>query len=190
MVRILTQLSAALVLMIGLVPTTHAETPWVVDPGRSEVTFEYVKDGAPTEGLFREFEGSGTFDPDNPTAARFELRIRSKSIDLFDSMASGFATSAEWFDSANHPNVVYLLNKLTPISEGTYLAEGDITIRGKTDQLRSNLSLSFEGTTAKATGTLTIKRTDFLLGVGPSALFVEIGPDVLVSFALVAQQAR
>lgn len=190
MTRLLTQIAAAWVLVLGLMPSAFAETPWVVDQAQSEVTFEYVKDGVSTDGIFREFEGSGTFDPESPASARFELRIRTKSIDLFDSMASGFATSAEWFDSANHPDVIYVLNNLTPVADGTYLAEGDITIRGQTEQMRSELALDVADASAKATGTLTIRRTDFLLGVGPSALFVEIGPDVQVRFALVAKQTR
>ena len=43
---------------------------------------------------------------------------------------------------------------------------------------------------AKASGTLTIVRGDYLLGIGPSAAFVEIGPDVAVRFDLTARKTN
>ncbi|MEO1495296.1 MAG: hypothetical protein AAFV19_24400, partial [Pseudomonadota bacterium] len=60
-------------------------------------------------------------------------------------------------------------------------------IRGRTKSLRSEIVLTIDDRDAQASGVLTIRRRDFRLGVGPSAAFVEIGPDVLVRFSLVAR---
>ncbi|MEM1298260.1 MAG: YceI family protein [Pseudomonadota bacterium] len=174
-------------LSVGLACTAQAGTEWQVDPTQSEVGFEYLKDGAPTKGEFRDFAGGGTFDAAAPQNARFELRIRSKSIDLYDGLASAFATSAEWFDSKNHPEVIYVLQALEPLDGDRYTATGQITIRGEKKPLISEIALKIGADSANASGTLTITRADFLLGIGPSAAFVEIGPDVLVTFALTAK---
>ncbi|MFK7943828.1 MAG: YceI family protein [Paracoccaceae bacterium] len=177
-----------LALVAGMSTAAHAQTAWVVDPASSQVGFEYLKDGAPTEGVFREFSGAGTFDSSAPEAARFQISIASASIDLFDSLASAFATSAEWFDSKNNPNVVYVLQDLKPLGGDRYAASGTIQIRGVEKPMTSEIALKIGSSDANASGTLTIRRADFLLGVGPSAAFVEVGPDVQVTFALIARQ--
>lgn len=182
-------LALALALLTGLASVSKAEPVWVVDPTGSDAIFEYLKDGTPTEGMFSDFEGSGTFDPKSPEQARFQLQILSSSIDLYDMLASAFATSAEWFDSKNHPYISYTLERLTVDEGSVYAAEGTITIRGKSQPLKSAITLDVAETTAKASGTLTIRRTDFLLGVGPSAAFVDIGPEVQVRFNLLARRA-
>lgn len=181
-------LSLALALLVGLAPLARADIVWKVETASSEVVFEYLKDGTPTEGVFRKFEGSGEFDLSAPEDARFELKILTSSIDLFDTIASAFATSAEWFDSKNHPHVTYSLLKLEPVGGNLFAATGEISIRGKTRPLITEIALEIDENTAKAEGTLTIRRIDFLLGVGPGAAFVEIGPDVLVRFNLVARR--
>lgn len=183
-------LAMALSLTAGQAHHARADMPWEVDPAASEVAFEYMKDGAPAAGVFTTFQGSGTFDPANPSAARFQLRIQTDSIDLYDRLASAFAESAEWFDSKNHPDIVYNLERLTLREGNIYEARGLITIRGKTQPLDSVLTLEISDETAEARGSLRIPRLDFLLGVGPSAAFVEIGPDVQVRFRLVAGRVQ
>ncbi len=160
---------------------------WQVEEDASEIVFEYLADGKPTLGIFARFSGSGDFDPDRPDEAQLTLRIATRSIDLDDTLASAFATSAEWFDSKNHPEVVYELVDLTKTGEQTYEAIGNLTIRGETQAITSTIELNLNDELAEAKGTLNIQRADYLLGVGPSAAFVEIGPEVLVRFALVAR---
>ena len=103
---------------------------WTVVPEQSQVLFEYQRNDQPAVGHFAVFEGEGVFDRDAPGDATLELRIDSASIDLDDSLASAFATSAEWFDSKNFPLVVYRLLKLTPESGNRYHATGELTISG------------------------------------------------------------
>ena len=130
------------------------------------------------------------FDPDAPGEAALELRIESASIDLDDALASAFATSAEWFDSVNHPLVVYRLLKLTPESGDDYHATGTLTIRGRTRPIETTIALEIGDGEAHAAGSLRLDRTDYWLGVGPSALFVDIGREVAVRFDLIARPVR
>ncbi|HUF86543.1 MAG TPA: YceI family protein [Thermohalobaculum sp.] len=172
-----------------------AATQWAVVPDESRIVFGYEADGAPVEGVFTRFSGEGTFDPAAPGDATLELRIDSASIELGDARASAFATSAEWFDSANHPHVVYRLLGLTPLENtplaGTsYRAEGELSIRGRARPVSTTVELAIGAEVARASGTLVIDRKDYGLGVGPMALFVDIGRDVAVRFELVARAAR
>lgn len=157
---------------------------WEVDPGASEVEFQYQRDGEPAIGYFRAFAGNGQFEIDAPDSAELEIRIHATSIDLLDPLASAFANSSEWFDTKNHPEIVYRLSKLTQISPGLFAAEGNLTVRGKTKRIASEIALDVASDSASAEGTLKIRRSDFGLGIGLSTALVEIGPFVTVRFRL------
>ena len=179
--------SAAAVIAAAIASDARAQpVDWRIAPAESQIIFEYRSDGEPAEGIFGEFSGTGRFHPEAPDEATFELRIRSASIDLGDAKANAVATSAEWFDSANHPDIVYRLSDLAHLEANRYRARGDLTIRGNTRPLTTTITLEVEEAAAHATGTLTVNRKDYGLGVGPISLFVEIGPQVSVRFDLTA----
>jgi polyisoprenoid-binding protein YceI len=186
---------AGTLVLAGLLMLTPAHAviaggaAWTIAPGDSQVGFGFERNGKAAEGVFRRFEGSGTFDAAAPGEATLEMRIESASIDLGDRTASDFATSAEYFDSANHPLVTYRLLSLTPAGDGQYMAEGELSIRGWPRKTESRISLNIQGDTAQAKGALTILRKDFFFGVGPTSLFVNLGPEITVSFDLTAHRA-
>lgn len=188
----LRQTFLGLVAMIAIAApaSTTLAYEWVVQPANSRIGFEYQGDGTPKSGVFSRFKGTGQFDPDSLSGAELLLTIDTSSIDLNDDLASGFAQSAEWFDSKNHPNVIYRLIDLTPIEGTRYAAMGQLTIRGVERPITSEINLAFDEDLAAAAGSLVIVRADYLLGVGPSAIFVEIGPDVIVSFDLRAARTE
>ncbi len=178
------------VCVMSMLPAISAATDWQVQTAGSEILFEYTSDGTPKTGIFTSFSGTGQFDSDNPESARMELRIVTASIDLYDTLASGFAQSAEWFDSKNHPQVIYRLNSLTRLDGNRYEAKGQLTIRGEERPITSEIELDILDTTAKAKGSLVIVRGDYLLGVGPSAAFVDVSPNVTVRFDLQAVRSE
>lgn len=175
---------------IAAAPLNAFAAEWSVQPAGSEILFEYTSDGTPKTGVFANFNGSGQFDSQNPANAKLELKIETASIDLYDVLASSFAQSAEWFDSKNHPNVIYRLNSLKLLEGNRYEAKGQLTIRGEERPITSEIELDIGDTTAKAKGSLVIVRGDYLLGVGPSAAFVEVSPNVTVRFDLQAARAE
>lgn len=161
---------------------------WQIDEAKSKVHFTYTRDGVSERGSFAKFKGSADFDADQPTAARLELSIATASIALADELAQGLATSAEWFDSRNHPDAAFQLTSLSQQDETRYAAEGVLTIRGELKKIMLPVDLEIKENHATASGRLTIVRKDYQLGFGPSAIFVEIGPEVFVDFTLVARK--
>jgi polyisoprenoid-binding protein YceI len=182
--KALTAVVAAALLMA---PAAAVAASWTIVPADSRIAFDYMRAGKPAEGRFTRFAGNGTFDPAAPEDATLELRIESASIDLYDTTASAFATSAEWFDSANFPQVTYRLLHLSPEGGDRYRAEGELTIRGKTRMIATTIVLDIDDAAARAVGSLQLDRTDYWLGVGPISLFVDIGREIAVRFDLVAR---
>lgn len=162
---------------------------WAVVPDASTIAFTFVLNGAPGQGAFRNMSGAGVFNEADPAATRFELRIPTSSLDLGNPLYSAFAQSADWFDTANHPDATYRLARLTPLPDGRWEALGDITVKGKLVILRTPLQLEIGTDAARARGALAFDRRAVGVGVGPSALFVTLDPDVTVTFDLVARPA-
>ncbi|MEM7684060.1 MAG: YceI family protein [Pseudomonadota bacterium] len=176
------------VALVWMLPVPGLAAQWSVDANQSRVDFDYTRNGAPATGVFGSFSGSGAFDVIAPETSELTVQIDSRSIDLNDRMASAFATSAEWFDSSQHRYITYKLTGLKPRPDGRYDAEGMLTLRGQTKPVAAVIALGFDGQTATATGVVSLNREDYLLGVGPSSMFVEIGTEVAVRFELRATQ--
>ncbi len=181
----------ALCLALALPAGASAElgSSWAVLPDASSVRFDFVLDGKPRSGRFVRVEGEGRFDPERLLEAELTIRISAASIDLGNALFSAFAQSAEWFDARTHPEVVFRLTRLEPLGPGLYAALGDLSIRGRTRPARGELALEIEGGQARAVGRLDVDRLDYLLGVGPSALVVDIDRQVTVAFDLAAKPA-
>lgn len=175
---------------LWLTPMTLQAAQWQVEPDRSSVAFEYQRGSTPETGAFHAFSGEGQMDPAKPEAATLTVRIDTKSIALVDPLATGFATSAEWFDSRNHRYVTYRLTGLTPRPDGRFDAVGELEVRGRTRPVTSIIALGFDGAGATASGVLTLTRSDYRLGLGPGALILDIGPEVAVRFDLHAREVR
>jgi polyisoprenoid-binding protein YceI len=99
----------------------------------------------------------------------------------------------------DHPNIVYKLIELTPKSGGSqggsaqFDAKGTLTVAGvtRTNTMPVTIEKAADGK-AKATGTATVKMTDF--GIKPPAPtvglgFIKTGDDVKIAFEWHAEQA-
>ena len=86
--------------------------------------------------------------------------------------------------------MVYRLLELTPEGGNRYHATGTLTIRGQTRPIETTITIEIGDDEAHATGSLRLNRTDYWLGVGPMALFVDIGREVAVRFDLIARPVR
>lgn len=180
-------LALAAVLMAGSLPAAAAPRAWTVMPEQSSVSFLYTESGVDREGQFESFEGSGQLDDAAPESATLEVKVTSRSISLGSTLVDAFATSAEWFDSANHPLIVYRLTGLEHLFGDRFLSSGTLSIRGVEHDVVAPVMLDIGAETAHATGEVRLDRRDYGLGVGPSAAFVEIGRDVAVRFDLTAR---
>lgn len=181
-------LGAAPLIALGLGSGAQG-AEWRVVPERSQIGFEYLIDGTPREGVFERVAGEGNLDPSDPAEARLELRIAAESIDLGQRLVNAYATSAEWFDAANHPDVTYRLVALEPVDPPEYRALGEVALKGRTVLVETPVRLQIEAGTARAEGRIELSRGDFGLGVGLSELFVEVGDRVVVAFDVTALRA-
>jgi polyisoprenoid-binding protein YceI len=95
-----------------------------------------------TKGRFADFTGTVTI-ADDPLQSSVVVDIQAASIDTRDDKRDGHLRSADFFDVENHPSITYRSTKVTPGAKGTWLVDGELTVRGVTRSVP--LTVSFEG---------------------------------------------
>ena len=184
--RLATLLFAA---VIGTSSSARAEHRWEIDPERSTITFAYTLFGSPAAGAFEAMRGSGRFRASAPEATVFSLEIAVDSLDLGQTLINAYALSAEWFDAAKHPTARYRLSRLRIDDRGQAWALGDLTLKGTQIIFETPVTLDIGADEARASGAMIFERTDFGIGVGPTALLVDLHDEVEVRFDLIATPA-
>ena len=149
------------------VPTTLSGT-YAIDPSHSRIGF-VARHAMVTKvrGSFNEFEGTGSFDADDPTQSQLRLVIQAASIDTRNADRDGHLRSNDFFAMEQFPEITFVSNAVDQLDTDTYRVTGDLTIKGVTKPVSvdfeytgtavdpySNVRVGFEGKTV-------INRTDW-----------------------------
>jgi polyisoprenoid-binding protein YceI len=122
--------------MTSVETTTPLETvkgDYILDSAHSRIGF-VARHAMVTKvrGSFNEFEGSGYFDPVEPSNSKLELTIKAQSIDTGNSDRDAHLRSNDFFDMDNHPEITFVSTSVDAIGETTYRVTGDLAIKGTT----------------------------------------------------------
>jgi polyisoprenoid-binding protein YceI len=181
-------LSISLLLFVSLLLTTlaNAKPPsWDIITDKSTLTFTASQNNAPVKGSFESFTGDIVFDPDDMSENQVTINIDMNSVKTsYKEMADTLKT-AEWFNIKTFPQAKFTADAFTITDDGTYAANGNLTIRDKTVPTKLIFSLQQDGEDhIVATGTATLKRNDFGVGQGDWSSTKEIKDEVTVEFVL------
>ncbi len=175
--RYLTPLAA-----LGLCATAQAGN-WNVAAETSSVGFSAEQQGAKFNGKFEEFSAMIDFDPAAPAEGSITGTVRTETVDTRDYDRDGSLMEPDWFDVDNHPESTFVSESIEALDDGTYVAHGNLTLKGQTRPM--DLAFSFEqnGDTATFDGTMQIDRFDFNVGQGWNDTYM-VGKDVEVEIDL------
>jgi polyisoprenoid-binding protein YceI len=130
--------------------STTANTPtltgtYVVDPAHSRIGF-VARHAMITKvrGSFNEFQGTGYFDSENPSASKLELTIQAASIDTRNADRDAHLRSNDFFDMDSYPEITFVSTAVQPVDDEHYQVTGDLTIKGVTQPI----TIDFEFTGA------------------------------------------
>ncbi|HXV13882.1 MAG TPA: YceI family protein [Candidatus Krumholzibacteria bacterium] len=123
-------------------PAAQAQDTYTIDPVHSSTSFKVkhmmVSD---VKGAFETFSGAITLDPKNVENSSVEVTIESASISTRNEKRDGHLKSADFFDVEKFPTITFKSKKIAKKGE-SWVAVGDLTIRGVTKEIELPFTLS------------------------------------------------
>ncbi|MFA4970060.1 MAG: YceI family protein [Sulfuritalea sp.] len=172
-----------------IAPAAHAIEFNQFQANRSALSFVSKQMNVPVEGQFKSFRSKIAFDPAKPAAAKAELEIDLASIDAGSKDANDEVAGKAWFNTKEFPVAKFVATSVKPLGSNRFELAGKMTIKGRTQDLTTPVTLRQEGNSATFEGSLVLKRADYALGEGMWADFGTVANEVQVKFRLVATSA-
>jgi len=129
-------LLAAFALVLAAPAARADRKPYVFDKAHSEINFVAEALLLSAHGFFGTFDGQVQIDADNLENSTLTLTIEAASINTRNDRRDNHLRSADFFDAANHAQIIFVSKKISRVDAQNLLIEGDITIRGVTRPLQ------------------------------------------------------
>ena len=112
--------------------TGYQAGTWKLDPTHSEITFS-VRHLAISKvrGSFEQFDVTVTA-PENPSDATVAATIEIASVNTKQSQRDQHLRTSDFFAADEHPQMIFASTAFHPEADGTFVLQGDLTLRGVT----------------------------------------------------------
>ncbi|MDX7990731.1 YceI family protein [Xenorhabdus littoralis] len=132
-------------------------------------------------GGFNDFDGSFTFDPQNPAKDKVNVMIKTGSVDTRHAERDKHLRGPNFLNSSKYPEAKFISTKVKKEGEH-YLITGDLTLNGVTKPVTLDAKLinagndPWDGYRAgfEATGKLRLKDFNIKEDLGPKSQEVEL----------------
>jgi polyisoprenoid-binding protein YceI len=158
---------------------------WTMEP-QSKLGFSVVWSAEPLTGVFKKWKADIDFDAADLVHSRVVATIETGSVvtdypDGDDGLKGALGFAADRFPTAR-----YEATGFRRLPDGSFLANGRLTIRGITRPLALPFKLAIQGDRAHMTGKTTLLRTDFGVGQGEWAAPQPVAHQVTVTVDMIA----
>lgn len=161
-----------------------------IDNGHSSVLFKVsYANVSPFWGRFNKVAGSFSFDAADLSKAKLSVDIDADSIFTADKKRDDHLKSPDFFSAKQFPRITFASTSVKAGAKpGTYVASGNLTLRGVSKPVTVELTRTGEGKDGYGKerigfeGTFTINRLDFGVAFMPEGL----GKDVTIVVAISA----
>lgn len=157
-----------------------------VQPDKSTINFTYKQMGVAVDGKFKKFASQLNFDPAKPTAAKATFDVDLASIDTGAPEGDQEVAGKPWFNTKAFPTAKFVSGTIKPLGGNKYEVAGQLSIKGKTQEVIVPATFTAQGNTGVFDGSFTIRRADFSIGEGSWAKFDIVANDVLIKFRITA----
>ena len=175
--------------LAALAPAAQAIEFTQFQAGKSSLSFVSKQMNVPVEGQFKSFRSKLAYDPAKPAAAKAEFEIDLASIDAGSKDANDEVAGKAWFNTKAFPVARFVATSVKPLGGNRLEVAGKMTIKGKTLDLTTPVSVTQQGNSATFDGSLVLKRADYAIGDGIWADFGTVANEVQIKFRLVASAA-
>jgi polyisoprenoid-binding protein YceI len=197
--------SVAAVALVALAATPRLEVPmvWNVDGAHTEINFTVKHFFTPVTGSFEDFDVDLVFDSEDVSNSHVSVKIAVASVNTGNEKRNKHLQSADFFDAESHPYITFESDDFRPTSDGSFVAVGDLTIKGVSRRIELPIELlgvqpipedmrdMLGGVTEIVSfdATMRIDRGDFGVGTGSWAATLIVGGNVDISIALEANRS-
>jgi polyisoprenoid-binding protein YceI len=180
----MTRRFAIIALLAWLAAAASSAAAQKVDPAGSELVFVTKQMGVPVEGRFQRWAADVALDPRKPEAGQVGFKIQMDSVAFAAQEVTVEAQRPVWLDTAKFPQAVFQSTTIRAAGGGKYEMRGRLTLKGQTHDVTVPVSLAQSGANGTATGSFTLKRSDFRIGEGEWTDASLVAHEVQVRFRL------
>ena len=166
--------------------SSHAAEYRQVQADQSAITFAYQQMGVTMDGKFNRFTAQLSFDPERPEAANATVDVDLASIDTGSAESDQEVAGKVWFNTPAFPTARFETRSVKALGDHRYEAAGQLTIKGKTQDVVVPATFTAQGKAGVFEGRFTLRRGDFAIGEGPWAKFDVVANDVQIQFRITA----
>lgn len=167
---------------LALIGTAHAGD-WNVAADTSSVGFVAEQQGGKFNGKFSKFDAMIDFDPASPAAGHIVGTVVTESVETRDYDRDASLLEPDWFDVGNYPEAKFESTGIEAAGDGTFVAHGNLMLKGKTKPVDLTFSFDQSGDSATFDGKLSVNRFDYNVGAGWNDTYM-VGKDVEVQIKL------
>jgi polyisoprenoid-binding protein YceI len=133
-------------------------------PVTASVSFKIKQFGITVKGNFKGFAGIIKFDPDDLVNSSLFASVDANTLDTDNGLRnSHLKEKEEYFNVAKYPTLKMKTTKIMK-EEGVFIGYFDLTIKGKTKNVKIPILFTPEGETATFQGSTIINRRDWSIG--------------------------
>ncbi len=177
---------ALAVAFAAMLPLAQAAEFNQVQADKSAIQFTYQQMGVKMDGHFRKFAAQLNFDPAKPAAAKAVFDVELASVDAGSSEADQEVAGKPWFNTKAFPTARFISTGVKPLGNNRYEVAGQLSIKGKTQEVVVPASFTPQGKSGVFDGSFTIRRGDFSIGEGSWAKFDIVANDIQIKFRITA----
>lgn len=150
----------------------------------SEISFTTRQMGVPVEGKFGSFSARIALDPKAPQSGSVGLTIDTGSARFGAAVLDAEVSKPTWLSSAQFPQANFESTQIKALGGGKFEVAGKLSIKGSVRDIAVPVQLTQSGARSTATGSFTIKRTQFKVGENEWADTSLLADEVIVKFKL------
>jgi polyisoprenoid-binding protein YceI len=158
---------SSLALLIGV--SAQAAT-WTLEPGESRVIFHYSYEDEPFQGEFKNVDATFDINPASPGACKINVTIPIAEISVDSPDVLEYLMDEEMFNVEQFPTATFEANQCRLESVTSFLADGQLTIRGQTYPISFPFTFDIEMYDGQPrfhlSSEVTVKRLDYGVGTG------------------------
>src|SRR5687768_15123051 len=139
---------------------------WTVVPETSSVAFVGTQQGTKFNGRFQTFTAVINLDPADPTKGSIVGTVQLDSVNTRDHDRDASLLDKDWFNAKEFPQAKFESQKIEKAADGSYVANGQLTLKGQTKPIAMKFTLTGSGAAAQFAGSMSINRFDFNVGEG------------------------